>query len=118
MVWRLGLINMALKIAKRGTVAPFIVMDVMRAANAREAQGGDVIHLEVGQPSTGAPKGVIEATQQALLSDKVGYTDALGIPQLRERIAQYYKDYYQVSVDASRVMVTTGSSSGFLLSKV
>ncbi|MDV7339410.1 pyridoxal phosphate-dependent aminotransferase [Terasakiella sp. A23] len=107
---------MTLKIAKRGTVAPFIVMDVMRAANEREALGGDVIHLEVGQPSTGAPKGVIEATQKALLNDKVGYTDALGIPALRERIAQYYKDYYQVDVDASRVVVTMGSSCGFLLS--
>ena len=107
---------MSLKIAKRGTVAPFIVMDVMRAANEREAQGGDVIHLEVGQPSTGAPKAVLEATQKALMGDKIGYTDALGIPLLREKIAAYYKDYYGVGVDASRVVVTTGSSSGFLLS--
>ncbi len=107
---------MSLKIAKRGTVAPFIVMDVMRAANEREAQGGDVIHLEVGQPSTGAPKAVLKATQKALFADKIGYTDALGIPPLRERIAQYYKDYYGVTLDASRVVITTGSSSGFLLS--
>lgn len=107
---------MTLKLAKRGSVAPFIVMDVMRAANEREAQGGDVIHLEVGQPSSGAPKGVLEATQKALMSDKIGYTDALGIPALRERIARYYKDYYGVNVGAERVVVTTGSSSGFLLS--
>lgn len=106
---------MALKISKRGSVAPFIVMDVMRAANEREAQGGDVIHLEVGQPSTSAPRGVLEATQKALMSDKVGYTEALGIPALRERIAQYYKEYYDVSLDARRVVVTTGSSTGFLL---
>lgn len=107
---------MTLKIAKRGSVAPFIVMDVMRAANEREALGGDVIHLEVGQPSSGAPKGVLEATQKALMSDKIGYTDALGIPALRERIARYYKDYYGVNVGAERIVVTTGSSSGFLLS--
>ncbi|NVJ93796.1 MAG: pyridoxal phosphate-dependent aminotransferase [Methylocystaceae bacterium] len=107
---------MTLKIAKRGSVAPFIVMDVMRAANEREARGGDVIHLEVGQPSSGAPKGVLEATQKALMSDKVGYTDALGIVALRERIARYYKDYYGVNVGADRIVVTTGSSSGFLLS--
>jgi len=106
---------MTLKISKRGSVAPFIVMDVMRAANEREAQGGDVIHLEVGQPSTSAPRGVLEATQKALMSDKVGYTEALGIPALRERIAQYYKEYYGVSLDANRVVVTTGSSTGFLL---
>lgn len=107
---------MTLKIAKRGTVAPFIVMDVLRAANEREAKGDDVIHLEVGQPSTGAPKKVIEATQKALLSDKIGYTDALGIAPLRERISQHYKDYYNVDVPAERVVVTTGSSTGFLLS--
>lgn len=107
---------MALKIAKRGSVAPFIVMDVLRAANQLEAAGEQVIHLEVGQPSTGAPKKVIEATQKALLGDKIGYTDALGIAPLRERIAQYYQDYYKVAVDPSRVVVTTGSSSGFLLS--
>ncbi|WP_417789787.1 pyridoxal phosphate-dependent aminotransferase [Terasakiella pusilla] len=107
---------MTLKIAKRGTVAPFIVMDVLRAANEREAKGDDVIHLEVGQPSTGAPQKVIEATQKALLSDKIGYTDALGIAPLRERISQHYKDYYNVDVPAHRVVVTTGSSTGFLLS--
>lgn len=107
---------MALKIAKRGTVAPFLVMDVMRAANEREAQGGDVLHMEVGQPSTPAPKKVLEAAQHALLNDKVGYTDALGMPALRERIARHYQDYYGVSVEAQRIIITTGSSTGFLLS--
>lgn len=107
---------MTLKIAKRGTVAPFIVMDVMRAANLRETQGADVIHMEVGQPSTSAPKAVLSATQKALFDNKIGYTDALGLPKLRERIATHYKDYYGVSVSANQVVVTTGSSSGFLLS--
>lgn len=69
---------MALKIAKRAKVAPFIVMDVLRMANSREAQGANVLHLEVGQPATSAPQGVIEATQKALREDRVGYTDALG----------------------------------------
>jgi len=107
---------MSLKIAKRGTVAPFIVMDVMRAANLREIQGADVIHMEVGQPSTSAPKAVLEATQKALFGDKIGYTDALGLPTLRERIAGHYKDYYGIAVSANQVVVTTGSSSGFSLS--
>jgi len=116
MVLQQGRINkMTLKISKRGSVAPFIVMDVMRAANEREAQGNDVIHLEVGQPSTSAPRPVLEATQKALMSDKIGYTEALGIPALRERIARYYKEYYNVDLDARRVVVTTGSSTGFLL---
>jgi len=106
---------MALKIARRGTVPPFIVMDVMRAANARAAEGGDVIHLEVGQPSTAAPEGVLRAAEAALRSDKLGYTEALGLSELRGRIADHYRDRYGVNIDPARVVVTTGSSGAFLL---
>ena len=67
---------MVLKIAKRGTIPPFIVMDVMRAANEREAGGGDVLHLEVGQPCTDAPAPVMEAAREALGQELLGYTDA------------------------------------------
>ena len=107
---------MALKIAKRGAVSPFIVMDVMRAAAERAAAGGDVLHLEVGQPSTGAPAKVIEAAKAALDSDLLGYTLALGLEPLRERIARHYAEEYGASVDPARVVVTTGSSSAFTLS--
>ena len=69
---------MVLKVAKRGAIPPFIVMDVMRAANEREAQGEEVLHLEVGQPGTSAPKPVLEAAKEALTDDLLGYTDALG----------------------------------------
>jgi aspartate/methionine/tyrosine aminotransferase len=106
---------MALKIARRGAVPPFIVMDVMRAANARAAAGGDVIHLEVGQPSTGAPEAVLRAAEAALRSDKLGYTEALGLTDLRNRIAGHYRDRYGVALDPARVVVTTGSSGAFLL---
>ncbi len=74
---------MVLKVSRRGQVPPFIVMDVMRAANERAATGADVLHLEVGQPSTGAPAGVIAAAQAALGSDTLGYTEAFGLPALR-----------------------------------
>ena len=107
---------MALKIAKRGAVPPFIAMEVLRDANSRAAQGENVLHLEVGQPSTGAPRAVIEAAKRALDNDQLGYTEALGIPALRRRIAQHYRDTYGVDVDPSRVVVTTGSSGAFLLS--
>jgi len=107
---------MVLKIAKRGAIPPFIVMDVMRAANEREASGEDVLHLEVGQPGTGAPAGVVEAVQAALGNDKLGYTDAFGIPPLRERISRHYADTYGVAVDPGRVFATTGSSGGLVLS--
>lgn len=107
---------MTLKVATRGQIPPFIVMDVMRAANERDRAQGDVVHLEVGQPGTGAPRGVIEAAQRALVSDRLGYTDAFGIPELRDRIAAHYRDWYGVEVPVDRIVVTTGSSGGFLLS--
>ncbi|MBX6367631.1 MAG: pyridoxal phosphate-dependent aminotransferase [Rhodospirillales bacterium] len=107
---------MTLKVSRRGQVPPFIVMDVMRAAAEREAQGADVLHLEVGQPSTGAPAKVIEAAQAALRSgDPLGYTLALGLPELREAIARHYRDFYGIAVPAERIVVTTGSSGAFLL---
>ena len=107
---------MALKISKRGGVPPFIVMDVLRAANERAARGDDVLHLEVGQPGTAAPRAVIEAAHAALDSDRIGYTDAMGVTSLRARIARHYREAYGLEVDPARVMVTTGSSGGFLLS--
>jgi aspartate/methionine/tyrosine aminotransferase len=90
-------------------------MDVMRAANAREAARKDVIHLEVGQPSTPAPAGVLAAAERALRRDKLGYTDAFGIPALRRRIAEHYRAWYGVEVPVERVVITTGSSGAFLL---
>ncbi|MGI9383681.1 MAG: pyridoxal phosphate-dependent aminotransferase [Methyloligellaceae bacterium] len=101
--------------AARSHIDPFIVMDVMRAANAREASGADVIHMEVGQPGTSAPRAVIEAAKSALDRDRLGYTEALGLPELRERIAAHYKQVYGVLVSPDRVVVTTGSSAGFVL---
>ncbi len=104
------------KLSRRGgAVDPFIVMDVMAAAAEKEAAGDTVIHLEVGQPSTPAPKAALAAAHAALDSDKIGYVAALGIPPLRERIARYYRETYGVDVSADRVIVTTGSSGGFPL---
>lgn len=106
---------MALKAARRGEIPPFFVMEVMRAAAERAAAGGDVLHLEVGQPSTPAPAGAIAAARAALDSDKIGYTEALGTPALRAAIADHYRVCYGVEVPARRVVVTTGSSGGFVL---
>ena len=105
-----------LKISNRSLIPPFIVMDVMRAANERAASGSDVLHLEVGQPSTPAPKKVIETAQFVLADDKLGYTDALGISLLREKISGHYRDTYGVNVDPKRVVITSGASGGLLLS--
>lgn len=107
---------MSLKVSTRGRIPPFMVMDVMRAANEREAARQAVYHLEVGQPGTGAPAGVVRVAHEALSGQRLGYTEALGIPELRHAIAGHYRDYYGIEVDPARVVVTTGSSSGFVLS--
>ena len=104
------------KVSKRGAIPPFFVMEVMRAAAEREAAGLEVLHMEVGQPSTGAPKGVVQAAATAVVgADPLGYTGALGIPSLRAAIAKWYKDRYGVDVPERRVVVTTGSSGAFQL---
>ncbi|HTC96495.1 MAG TPA: aminotransferase class I/II-fold pyridoxal phosphate-dependent enzyme [Bradyrhizobium sp.] len=99
----------------RSNVPPFMVMDVMSAAERIEAAGGHVIHMEVGQPSAPAPKTARLAAQRALETGRIDYTSALGIPSLRERIASHYRDAYRCQVDPSRVVVTTGSSGAFIL---
>src|SRR6476469_4716299 len=104
-----------LKPSKRSDVPPFIVMDVMAAAAQREAQGAHIIHMEVGQPAAPAPATAIKAAQAALTRGRIGYTETLGIPSLRARIARHYQDAYGLALDPARVVVTTGSSGGFIL---
>src|SRR5215210_1322928 len=96
-------------------VASFLAMDVLSAAAAKERRGDSVIHMEVGQPSAPAPRAVREAAKAALDLGRIGYTEALGISALRERIARHYRDAYGVSLGPERVIVTTGSSAGFVL---
>jgi len=99
----------------RSDVPPFMVMDVMAAAARIEAAGGHVIHMEVGQPAASAPKPAIAAAQAALEGGRIDYTSALGIPSLRERIARHYRETYDCAVEPDRIVVTTGSSGGFIL---
>lgn len=98
----------------RGQVDPFIVMDVMEAAQRAEAQGRHIIHMEVGQPGTPAPEGARRALAGAL-DQPLGYTSALGLPALRQGIADLYRRWYGVDLDPGRVVVTSGSSGAFLL---
>jgi aspartate/methionine/tyrosine aminotransferase len=99
----------------RSDVPPFMVMDVMAAADRIEASGGHVIHMEVGQPAAPAPRTAIAAAHAALEQGRIDYTSALGIPSLRQRIARHYRDFYGCAVDPERVVVTTGSSGAFIL---
>ncbi|MEV4311742.1 pyridoxal phosphate-dependent aminotransferase [Actinocrispum sp. NPDC049592] len=105
-----------LTVAARAAVPPFYVMDVLEAANARQRARGDVISLAAGQPSASAAAPVLEAAQKALHGNKLGYTEQLGIPELREAIAGHYERMYSLEVAPQDVVVTTGSSGGFLLS--
>jgi len=107
--------DVAPKVARRAEISPFYVMEVMRAAEQREMAGGEVLHLEVGQPSTPAPKAVIEAAHRALDEDVLGYTVAYGIDPLRRRIAEHYTDWYSKPVSAEHVVVTVGASNGCAL---
>ena len=101
--------------SRRSDVPPFMVMDVMAAAARIEAEGGRVIHMEVGQPAAPAPSTAIAAAQAALAVGRITYTEMLGIPTLRARIARHYQETLGVEIDPMRVAVTTGSSAGFIL---
>ena len=104
-----------MRTSSRGEVDPFIVMDVMEAARAAEEAGRSVVHMEVGQPGTPAPRAAREALVAAMDAGPLGYTVSLGLPALRARIARLYADWYGVDLDPARVIVTGGSSAGFIL---
>jgi aspartate/methionine/tyrosine aminotransferase len=103
------------QVALRAGIPPFHVMDVWLAAAERQRTHGDLVNLSAGQPSAGAPAPVREAAVAALGQGQLGYTVALGIPELRTAIADRYLDRYGLAVDADDVVITTGSSGGFLL---
>ena len=99
----------------RSGVPPFMVMDVMAAAARLEARGRRIVHMEVGQPAAGAPATAIAAVRAALSSGPHGYTETLGIASLRRRIARAYSEWHGLDIDPERIVVTTGSSAGFML---
>lgn len=101
--------------AERSRIDSFIVMDVMAAAARQEAAGSRVIHMEVGQPGTSAPRAALAAAKAAIDRETLGYTLALGSPPLRERIAKLYADWYGIDLPPERVVITSGSSAGFVL---
>ena len=96
-------------------IEPFFVMEIQRRAFELEHLGRTIVHMEIGQPDFGAPPTVIEAASRALVAHPMGYTDALGIPPLRQGIAKFYSDRYNIDVDPKRVIVTMGASGAFLM---
>jgi aspartate/methionine/tyrosine aminotransferase len=110
-----AVIAQGVPVSARSAIPSFIVMDVMRAALAAENAGRNIVHMEVGQPGTPAPKAARAAAMRALESETLGYTMALGNDALRERIARHYLDWYGVRVEPERIAVTAGSSAAFVL---
>lgn len=102
-------------VALRAGIPPFYVMDVWLAAAERQRTHGDLVNLAAGQPKAGAPEPVRAAAAAALEANQLGYTVALGIPELRQAIADSYTDRYGLDVGLEDVVLTTGSSGGFLL---
>ena len=105
-----------MKKSNRSNVDPFIVMDVMEAARKAEQSGKNIIHMEVGQPGTPAPKLANETVEKQIQSNNLGYTVALGLPELRSRISKLYGEWYNLDLNPERVIITTGSSGAFILS--
>lgn len=102
------------KASRRSAIAPFVVMEMMAAANARAAAGADVLHLEVGEPG-GAPASALAAATAALNGTSGGYTEAFGLPALRRQIGQHYQSTYGVTVKPTQVAMTVGASGAFIL---
>ncbi|NMG39962.1 aminotransferase class I/II-fold pyridoxal phosphate-dependent enzyme [Chelativorans sp. ZYF759] len=102
-------------LSRRGAVEPFHAMDVLAEANRLRAAGRDIVSMAVGQPGDAAPVPVRRAAEVALAAGSIGYTDALGILELRQAIAGHYATHYGLEVPVSRIAVTTGSSAGFNL---
>src|SRR5580658_6469894 len=107
--------KLLLQPSARSAVPPFMVMDVVAAATRLEAHGRRIIHMEVGQPAASAPATAIAAARAALGSARLGYTETLGVASLRRRIARAYTEWHGLEIDPARIVVTTGSSAGFVL---
>lgn len=96
-------------------ITPFHVMDILAQAKKLEAQGEDIIHMEVGEPDFTTPQPIINAGIAALKAGRTHYTPALGLPELRQAISYWYQRCYQVSISPERVVITPGASGALLL---
>ncbi len=103
------------EVSRRAEIDSFVAMDVLAEANRRDSAGEDIIHMEIGQPASPAPERARQAVRLALDSGVHGYTDAPGLPDLRNRIARYYGERHAIDIAPERIIVTTGSSAGFAL---
>jgi aspartate/methionine/tyrosine aminotransferase len=107
---------MNIRLAKRTQgISPFYVMELLHRAKQLEAQGRDIIHMEIGEPDFATPQAIVEAGIKHLKTGDVKYTPAAGLPELREKISEFYQKRYSVVVNKNRIFVTPGASGAFLL---
>lgn len=107
-----------MKVSRRGAVPPFLIMEVFGEASALARQGSDMIHLSLGQPGCELPPRVLKRVAELMQTAKLGYTEAAGLPALRERIARHYHESYGVTIAPERIFITLGSSAAFILSLI
>src|SRR5690606_33627211 len=105
-----------IKLSSRSDISTFRVLDILRLVNDLAAAGEDIIHLEAGQPSAGAPQAALDAVAEILKSGNLGYTEATGMPRLKERIVQYYAERYGCKITPKQVTLTVGGSAGLIMS--
>ncbi len=106
----------SLKLSKRSNISCFRALDILRQVNEREAAGENITRMGAGQPCFGAPQGALDYGIEMIKADpRQGYTQAIGMPSLRERIAEYYYSYYNTKISPDNIVITTGSSCGFIL---
>ena len=103
-----------LKLSQNGDIHTFRVLDLLQQVNKRKASGQDVVNMAPGQPSDGAPKPALEYGAEVMKDGFMGYTEAIGTPFLRERISQWYSEYYGLEIPTSRIVITIGASGAFL----
>ena len=101
--------------ARLADIAPFHVVELLTRARQLEAEGRDIIHMEVGEPDFPTPEPIAAAAVDAIKAGKTLYTQALGLPELREAIARFYIERYGIAVPASRIVITNGASGALNL---
>ena len=102
--------------SKRSNISPFVAMEMMAKANLLESKGKDVIHMDVGEPGFNTPNHVLDFVKSNIKEKNFGYTEALGMPELREQISIHYKYWYKKNIDPDCIAVTVGASGAFILS--
>lgn len=96
-------------------ITPFYVMELLEEAKRMESAGEDIVHMEIGEPDFSTPEPIKEAALQAIRDNRTFYTESLGLPELREKVAEYYHRNQGVDVSPKRIVITNGTSGAFSL---